>query len=211
MKLINMAPSGDPTKKAEATAKAVVSSIVIPEPPAGASTEASLAYRYAKSGLEALELSDLDSAMNFLQLATELVPTDEHIREAEEVVRTKAQGALSKTYERQGRYEEEAGHYLQAAASYSKALDIKTSDDSLMHRVALNLLRGDGNYDKAKDLARQAVKAQPEHVHYRVTLAEIYLKKGWESDASRELDAAQELDPNNDRVARLLRAIGRER
>lgn len=208
MKLINMTPTGDMAGKARATAKAVASSIVIPEPPAGASTEATLAYRYAKSGVEALELNDLDSAMNFLQLATQLVPQDRNIRTAEEAVRTKAQGTLSRTYERQGRYEEEAGHYLQAAASFSKALDIKSDDHQLMHRVALNLLRGDGNYDTAKDLARQAVKGEPKDVGYRVTLAEIYLKKGWESDATRELDAARELDPNNARVVRLLRAVG---
>lgn len=211
MKLISMKPRAAAPGGTESVAKSVTSGIDIPEPPPGASAQHVLAFRYAKAGLEALELKDLNSAMNFLQLALNLAPHDEHIQEAEEKVRTKAQGALSSTYERQGRYEEEAGHYLQAAVSFSKALDIKGDDHRLSHRIALNLLRGDGDHDKGRELARQAVKAQPDSVQYRLTLAEIYLKKGWENDARRELDTALQLDPQNERAARLLRAIGHER
>lgn len=210
MKLIHLAPTTGPVK-AETAVKAVASSIVLEAPRAGASADVALAYRYAKAGVEALELNDLTTAMSFLQLAKELAPRDQSIQAAEEKVRVKAQTVLSNTYERQGRYEEEAGHYLQAAVSFSKALDIKGDDHALMHRVAVNMLRGDGNYDKARDLARRAVKSQPENVQYRLTLAEIYLKKGWESDSMRELEMARQIDPQNERVTRLLRAVGRER
>jgi curved DNA-binding protein CbpA len=211
IKLLNLKPTAPEAKKDEIVVKSVADSITIPEPPRGASAEQVLAYRYAKAGLEAVEIKNLNTALNFLQLASQLAPFDGHIKEAEEKVRAKTNSALSNTYERQGRYEEEAGHYLQAAISFSKALELKGEDHLLMHRVALNLLRGDGDMKKARDLARNAVKLHPDSVIYRLTLAEIYLKKGWENDARRELDTAYQLDPHHERVVRLLRAIGRER
>jgi curved DNA-binding protein CbpA len=209
MKLIHMSPSGGPPQ-AQTVMKQMASSIVLEEPKAGGPANTVLAHRYARAGVEALALNDLNTAMNFLQLAAELAPGEQSIKAASEKIRVHAQTTLSHTYEKQGRYEEEAGHYLQAAASFSKALDIRGDDHDLMHRVALNLLRGNGNHDKARDLARQAVKAQPEKAQYRLTLAEIYLKKGWEPEAKQELETACRLDPLNEQAARLLRAMGRQ-
>jgi tetratricopeptide (TPR) repeat protein/DNA-binding Lrp family transcriptional regulator len=185
--------------------------IVVEPPPESHRVEEGLAYRYAAAALEALHLNDLSTAVNSFQLASSLAPDNEIYSAALEKVRTEAQDELSKTYERQARYEEEAGKYLQAADSLDKALRFKRDDPTLLNRAALNLLRGDGNLNRALEYARLAVGFKPKSAEYRLTLAELHLKLGERRDAERELAAAQKLEPDNRRVARLIDVAKRHR
>lgn len=180
------------------------------QPPPGHTVEQGLAFRYAHAGLEALSINDLSAAVNAFEVSIQLDPNNEQVLDALAKVRNRAQGALSNSYERQGSYEEEMGKHLQAASSFLKALQHKSDDHNLMHRAALNLLRGDGDLKRARGLARSAVGAQPNDATYRMTLAEIYLKLGLEPEAGEELRLANRIEPGNDRVVRLMRGIGLE-
>ncbi len=172
------------------------------------SVEDGLAYRYAQAGLEALTLNDLSAAVNAFEVSVQLNPANRRVQEALDKVRGQAEGELSSTYIRQAEYEEEMGKYAQAAASFLKALQHKSDDHGLMYRVSLNLLHADKDLKQARGLARRAVGSQPSITKYRVTLAEIYLKLGMETEAQVELHEVQRIEPTNERAVRLMQGIG---
>lgn len=174
-----------------------------------ASAEQQLALQYAVAGADALDRKEFMAALNFFELALQITPDDPKVRDAIERVREEAGASLSKTYEKQGAYEEELGQYVRAAQSFLKALDVRKNDHQLMERTARNLLKGGGNLKRAEELVRNAIKLEPNTVDYRATLGEILLKKGAATEAGRELEEARRLDPSNARVQELLGRRGR--
>ena len=146
------------------------------------------------------------TALNHFELALQITPDDRKIREMVERARNEAGAALSKTYEKQGAFEEELGQWVRAAQSFLKALDVQKENHRLMDRAAYNLFRGGGNMFRAEELARQALEHEPNNVDYRATLSEILQKNGDKTGAARSLEEASRLDPGNERVARLLGA-----
>lgn len=201
-------PSAHPPVRKNIDVKATYGVEINLEAPSMMQTvEQSLAYRYARAGLEALAIDDLSAAVNAFEVSLELDSKNEQVADALEKVRDRAQGTLASSYLRQAEYEEEMGKHLQAAQSYLKALQHKSDDASVMFRTARNLLRGDGDLKKARGLARRAVGSNPKDVAYRLTLGEIYLKMGMRSEAGAELRDAHKLEPKNERVTRLLQGL----
>lgn len=181
--------------------------LTLDRPIPGATPEEILVYQFTGAAIDALRIKDIPKAVSLLERVCELDPSNGEVENALEKVRTKATGSLVSSYVRQGNYEEHTGNFRQAAESFLKALQYRNDDHRLMIKVASNLLKGDGDLKKARGLARRAIGLKPEVGEYRLALAEIYLKLGMEPDALGELEAAHRLDPDNDRVARMLRGI----
>lgn len=181
--------------------------LTLDRPLPGASPEELLTYQFIGAAIDALKLKDTPKAVSLLERVTELDPGNEEVEYALEKVRTKATGSLVSSYVRQGNYEEHTGNHRQAAESFLKALQYRNDDHKLMVKVASNMAKGDGDLKKARGLARRAIGLRPEIGEYRLALAEIYLKLGMETEALEELEVAHRLDPDNERVIRMLRGI----
>jgi predicted Zn-dependent protease len=68
-------------------------------------------------------------------------------------------------------------------------------------------MRASGDLHLASTLAQQAIALDPANANYRVTLANVYLAAGLTKNARRELEAAQQLAPDDGTIQSLLKRV----
>jgi Flp pilus assembly protein TadD len=120
-----------------------------------------------------------------------------------------ANGILSETYRRQATYEEKNGQWPEASRSWTRAANILTSDAIVQERAANALVQANGNLHDAAKFAQRATTLEPTNAAFRATLGAVYLAAGLHKNAKRELEAAQQLSPQDASIAALLKRAGK--
>lgn len=155
--------------------------------------------RYRRIAEEALAAGQLGSAVNALKVALTAAPDDPELTRLLEETQAKADVALADQFLEQARYEEKDGRLAKAAQAYERAARGKRSA-SLYDRAASCLVEARENPRKAIELARKAVELDGERASFRITLARAFHLANMPTSASRELQRALELAPDNDEI-----------
>jgi tetratricopeptide (TPR) repeat protein len=167
------------------------------------------ARRHLDAARIALAKKDSIAAVNAFKLALEFTPDDVEIARELEAATQAANGILSETYKRQASYEEKNGQWPEASRSWTRAANILTGDGQVQERAANALVQANGNLHEAAKFAQRAVVLAPNNGAYRATLGAVYLAAGLHKNAKRELEAAQQLSPEDASIAALLKRAGK--
>lgn len=143
------------------------------------------------------------AAANALRLALTIDPTNPDIIRAHEQAANLAAVALAGGYLKQAKYEARSGHWREAARSFTRAAAGMPNDPGVLQEAAHALLRAGSDLRQAAEFAKRAVVEAPSGIEPRVTLVEVYLAAGMPLAARRELEAARELAPRDDRIVEL--------
>ncbi len=101
---------------------------------------------------------------------------------------------------------EQASRWADAAVAYERAHGARPGPQ-LAERAAHALRLAGGDLRRAAQLAEQAVLAEPDHVDYRLTLAEVFLDAGLLVRAAGESRRAAALAPSDPRVRALAKRV----
>jgi tetratricopeptide (TPR) repeat protein len=165
------------------------------------------AHRYAEAARQAMAQNDPASAANAFRLALSLEPNNPDLLAAHQGAATAAANLLSEGYLKQADYEARAGHWKEAARSYVRAVAGRPEDVSVLQRAAQALMKSGGDLRQAASFAKKSIQLTPGRVDGRIILAEVYLAAGMNLAAKKELDAATELAPHDDRIAVVLKKL----
>jgi curved DNA-binding protein CbpA len=162
--------------------------------------------RYVEAGKAALK-SNPAAAANAYRLAMTLDPHDPEIAKAHKEAAAIAATALADGYLKQAEYESRTGHHAEAARSYARAAAGMPNDASVLLRAADALLKAFGDLRQASEFAKRAVTLSPKRIEPRLTLVEILIAAAMPLAAKRELDAAREIAPHDDRIVELSKRL----
>jgi hypothetical protein len=156
---------------------------------------------FLRAAKEALEKDDVVGAANHYRLAVQCTD-DRAVHTAFAETEAKAKVRIHDSSLMQARAAESAGRWGEAAAKYLRAYESRP--EPWVAERAANAMREDGKeLKRAAHLAEQAVLAEPQNAHYRVTLGEVYLDAGVMTRAAGEAGRASALAPNDPRVQAL--------
>ncbi len=153
---------------------------------------------------------DWSAAVAGVRMAAELKADDRTIQVRLASIQAEADRALAPRFIEQAKYEEGDGQFARAARSYERAAKGKNAPN-LYNRGAECLLHletlDEGETRMVVDLARSAVKGDPQKAAYRITLARAYAVAGMKTSAIGELKRALESEPENLQAKSLLKAL----
>ncbi len=171
-------------------------------------TRAAIARRHTDAGAAAMARGDIAGAVQAYKKALEFAPEDPDLKRALEKASTTAQAALAETYERQAHYEQKNGQWTEAAASWGRLAELVPGNSLAQERTAHALVQAKGDLHRAANFGRRAVELEPQNAAFRVTLANVYMAAGLQRNARRELEAAQQLSPDDASIGALLKRVG---
>jgi curved DNA-binding protein CbpA len=166
------------------------------------------ARQHLDAARASLSMNDSIAAVNSLKLALEFTPDDPELARELEAATTIANPIMSETYRRQAAYEEKNGQWPEASRSWTRAANILTEDATVQERAAHAVVEAKGNLHDAARFALRAVELEPTSSGFRATLGAVYLAAGLHKNAKRELEAAQQLSPQDATIAALLKRAG---
>jgi curved DNA-binding protein CbpA len=147
------------------------------------------------------------AAANAYRLALTIEPNNPDIIKGHEEASKLAAVALAGGYLKQAQYEARSGHWREAARSFTRAAAGMPNDPAVLQQAAHALLKAAADLRQAADFAKRAVAEAPKILDARLTLIEVYLAAGMPLAARRELDAARELGPRDDRIVELTKRM----
>jgi curved DNA-binding protein CbpA len=164
------------------------------------------ARRYIEAGAAALK-DNPAAAANAYRLALALDPENPDIIRAHREATQQAAIALADGYLKQGDYESRNGQWVGAARSYARAVAGMPDDAIVLQKAAHATLKAGADLRQAAEFAKRAVSLSPKRLESRITLIEAYLGAGFAAGAKRELEAARELAPRDDRITELSKRL----
>jgi tetratricopeptide (TPR) repeat protein len=166
----------------------------------------SQARRYVEAGAAALK-DNPAAAANAYRLALALDPENPEIIRAHREATQQAAIALADGYLKQGDYESRNSQWSGAARSYARAVAGMPEDPIVLQKAAHAALKAGTDPRAAAEFAKRAVALAPKRIENRLTLIEAYLVAGFAAGAKRELEAAREIAPRDDRIAELSKRV----
>jgi len=139
------------------------------------------ARKYVARAEEALAAGDAVSAANALRIASGLAPQDPELQQRAGEAQAKADQVLGEIYARQARYEEKSNHFVEAARSWARVCKVRLDDGFAHERAANALVKAGGDLHEGARLGKRACEIDPRSARARVTLAEVYLAAGADS------------------------------
>jgi tetratricopeptide (TPR) repeat protein len=164
------------------------------------------ARRYVDAGAAALK-DNPAAAANAYRLALALDPENPDIIRAHREATKQAAIALADGYLKQGDYESRNGQWSGAARSYARAVAGMPEDGVVLQKAANAALKAGTDVRMAAEFAKRAVAIAPKRLEGRITLIEAYLAAGFAAGAKRELEAAREIAPRDDRITELSKRL----
>jgi hypothetical protein len=164
------------------------------------------ARRYVEAGAAALK-DNPAAAANAYRLALALDPENPEIIRAHREATQQAAIALADGYLKQGDYESRNGQWVGAARSYARAVAGMPEDAAVLQKAAHATLKVGTDMRAAAEFAKRAVALAPKRLEGRLTLIEAYLGAGFVAGAKRELEAAREIAPRDDRILELSKRL----
>jgi tetratricopeptide (TPR) repeat protein len=162
--------------------------------------------RYVEAANEAMKTNPA-AAANAYRLALTLDPENPEIVAAHKEAAKLAAVALADGYLKQADYESRTGQWVEAARSYLRAAAGMPNDAVVLQKTAHALVKSAGDMHQAADLAKRAIALSPKRVEPRLTLTEVYIAAGLPMAAKRELDAAREIAPQDDKINELSKRL----
>jgi hypothetical protein len=196
------APPPDPITSREAAAKELKRRHDI----IAAEKRRTQARRYVEAGTAALR-DNPAAAANAFRLALALEPDNPDIIRAHRDATQQAAIALADGYLKQGDYESRNGQWAGAARSYARAAAGMPENDVVLQKAAFAALKAGTDLRQAAEFAKRAVSLAPKRLESRLTLIEAYLGAGFAAGAKRELEAAREIAPRDDRITELSKRL----
>jgi predicted TPR repeat methyltransferase len=166
----------------------------------------SQARRYVDAGAAALTVNPA-AAANAYRLALALDPENPEIIRAHREATQQAAIALADGYLKQGDYESRHGQWAGAARSYARAVAGMPEDAIVLQKAASAALKAGTDVRMAAEFAKRAVAIAPKRLEGRIALIEAYLAAGFAAGAKRELEAAREIAPRDDRITELSKRL----
>ncbi len=160
---------------------------------------AQAAARYRELAEQAISEGNLASAINTLKIALSAAPDDKSLVALLDQVEERSDAAMADQFLEQARYEEQDGHFAQAARAYGRAARGKKSAQ-LYDRAALCLVEAGIEARQAVEFARKATALDPKRAVYRLTLARAYYLGNMPTSGSAELKRALELAPDHEDI-----------
>jgi curved DNA-binding protein CbpA len=164
------------------------------------------ARRYIEAGSAVLKENPA-AAANAYRLALALDPENPEIIRAHREATQQAAIALADGYLKQGDYESRKGQWVGAARSYARAVAGMPEDPIVLQKAAHATLKAGTDLRQAAEFAKRAVSIAPKRLESRLTLIEAYLGAGFAAGAKRELEAAREIAPQDDRITELSKRL----
>lgn len=164
--------------------------------------------KYVAAAEQALTAGNPVSALNAIRIAASVTGGSASVRTKIEQLETQACEGLAESYLERGRYEENNGHYEEAAKSYSRSARGRPSS-AVLRSAAECYLKAGTDLKQACDLARKAVAIAPEQTDLRLTLVKVYDAAGMQTSALKELERAQQLAPNSEQVKQWVKRLQR--
>lgn len=165
------------------------------------------AKRHAAAAAEALKLGHHVAAANALRLACTLDPRNEGYQEDFKKANALAQRDLSEGYAKQGKFEEQLGHFDRACEHYVKAAEGNPDSGVFAERAAAMLVVQKQDLRKAQEYAARGVAKHPKDAKFRLTLARVFVELNLHLNAKREIETALELEPKNADALELLKVV----
>ena len=122
-------------------------------------------------------------------------------------IKKRAETILADSYRRQALYEEKSDNWISAAKSWARLAKAEVNDAEAHDRAAKAIVKANGNLHEAGNLAQHAILLEPKNADYRVTLANVYIAAGLLRNAKREIEAAQQLSPQDATIAALMKRV----
>ena len=164
------------------------------------------ARRYVDAGAAALK-GNPAAAANAYRLALALDPENPDIIRAHREATQQAAIALADGYLKQGDYESRNGQWAGAARSYARAVAGMPEDPVVLQKAAYAALKAGTDPRQAAEFAKRSVSLAPKRLESRLTLIEAYMGAGFAAGAKRELEAAREIAPRDDRITELSKRL----
>ena len=164
------------------------------------------ARRYIEAGAAALK-DNPAAAANAYRLALALDPENPDIVRAHREATHQAAIALADGYLKQGDYESRHGQWGGAARSYARAVAGMPEDAVVLQKAAHATVKAGTDMRAAAEFAKRAIARDPKRIESRLTLIEAYLGAGFAAGAKRELEAARDIAPRDDRIAELSKRL----
>ncbi len=111
------------------------------DPESRAVDRARVAKQHVDGAATARAAGDLQTAAEFLRLASTLLPNDKVLRAEAEAARRAADGRFAESLVRQAVLEEKYGHWVQAAASWQRILESNPDHPQAASQLALAIER----------------------------------------------------------------------
>jgi tetratricopeptide (TPR) repeat protein len=162
--------------------------------------------KYIESAEAALK-DNPAAAVNAYKLALAMDPNNAEIAKAFAHASSVMSVAMADDYLKRAEYEARNGHWREAAKSYSRAAAGMPNDAAVQHNAAHALLKAGGDLRQAGEFAKRAVALAPRWVDARLLLVEVYLGASMPLAARRELEAAREIAPRDDRISELSKRL----
>jgi len=171
--------------------------------------KATQARAYMTKGQEALAAGDAVGAANSFRVAVSLKPDDPELERTAREAQAKAEEVLAATYERQATYEEKNAQWVEAARSWARVCRARPADKAAHDHAANAIVKAGGDLHEAARLAQRACTLEPGNVHFRITLANVYLAAGLALNARRELETAAQQAPQDGTIQAMLKRVGK--
>lgn len=165
------------------------------------------ARQHAVEAEEALTKGDAAATITAYKLAMSFSPVDASLLATLEDIKKRAESVLAESYRRQAIYEEKSADWISAAKSWARLAKAEVDDAEAHDRAAKATVKANGNLHVAGNLAQRAILLEPKNAEYRVTLANIYIAAGLLRNAKREIEAAQQLSPQDATIAALMKRV----
>jgi len=167
------------------------------------------ARAYIAKGQEALAAGDAVAAANSFRVAVSLKSDDPELERIAREAQAKAEEVLAESYEKQAIYEEKSAQWPEAARSWVRVCRTRPGDKAAHDHAANAIVKAGGDLHEAARLAQRACTLEPGNVHFRVTLANVYLAAGLGLNARRELETAAQQAPQDGTIQAMLKRVGK--
>jgi curved DNA-binding protein CbpA len=166
------------------------------------------AKRYFEAGMGAYHAGRFVEAAGAVRLAIAFDPWSAIYKEQFADVQRKAHEERAKQLVKEAESALELREFANALRAFEEALHYRPHDPELLRRSARLAWMSGGDLHQAKEWALAAVEMEPRDGGSHRLLGQIYKAAGLEANARRELEAALQLDPNDEEARAELRAQG---
>jgi curved DNA-binding protein CbpA len=165
------------------------------------------ARAYFDAGVADFEAGRYSKAESSFYLAMRYDARNPEFQEYFRRAQTKAKQGRAAGFIALGQQAEQFGNILEALTQYRHAVECEPDEGLAYAKLAVLLRASDEDARECLALLRKAVHKEPRRPEFRVALAELYIELNMHQNAARELAAALEADPKNERARALKKQL----
>lgn len=166
------------------------------------------ARAYFDAGVADFAAGRYSKAESSFYLAMRYDPRNAEYQEYFQRAQMKAKQGRAAGFVALGQQAEQFGTAREAIAHYRNAVDCEPDEGVAYAKLAVLLRANEGDPREALSLLRKAVQKEPRRPEFRIALAEMYVELNMMQNALRELQAALEVDPKNEKARALKKQLG---